>query len=252
MKRKIKILILSVLKYGFLKGCGISLKFWLGTTKSISIPGIKHPFELRNHLSDVPTFVQVFLENSYEMPIPKATRTIIDAGANVGLFAIRMANQFPDATIICIEPDPENFELLKKNLSPYPNVHFENAGLWDKDTKLRVYDKYDSGKWGMVVEESLEIGTIAAISVPTLIEKYNRATIDLFKIDIETSEKQLFSDNYQSWMRKIKMITIELHDWMEDGCAQPFFHAVHESYAKYKFLIQMENVVVYNQVTPDN
>ena len=35
---------------------------------------------------------------------------------------------------------------MKKNLAGYKDVYFENCGIWNKDTKLKVYDKYkDSG-----------------------------------------------------------------------------------------------------------
>jgi hypothetical protein len=40
------------------------------------------------------------------------------------------------------------------------DIYCENCGFWNKDTMLRVYDKYDIGKWEIIVEEDLEHGNI--------------------------------------------------------------------------------------------
>lgn len=100
-----------------------------------------------------------------------------------------MKNCYSDAKIICIEPDPENFAVLKQNVSQYPDIYCENGGIWNADSKLTVYDKYNQGKWAMVVEEDHELGTVQGMSINTLLEKYSIYKIDILKIDIETSEK---------------------------------------------------------------
>ena len=43
--------------------------------------------------------------------------------------------------------------------------------------------------------------------------------IDIMKIDIEGSEKELFESNYESWLPKVKTLIIELHDHMRKGAA---------------------------------
>jgi len=48
--------------------------------------------------------------------------------------------------------------MLQKNVAGYENIICENSGLWNKEASLKVYDKYDSGKWAMIVEESKDEG----------------------------------------------------------------------------------------------
>jgi FkbM family methyltransferase len=172
---------------------------------------------------------------------------IIDGGANIGLFTIWMKKKYPTAKIICIEPDVENFELLQKNVATYHDVSCECCALWDTEGgKLKSYDKYNTGKWGLVVEEDLTHGNVCAISINTLIENYAIKQIDVLKLDIEKSEKQLFSSNYEMWLPKVKLIVIELHDWLEIGCSKSFFEAINKSFSNYKLSFRGENVVVLN------
>src|SRR2546421_9780233 len=42
--------------------------------------------------------------------------TVIDAGANIGVFSVWLSCAFPGAAIHCFEPEPENFNLLEYNL----------------------------------------------------------------------------------------------------------------------------------------
>jgi len=250
MKNKIKTLLLFIIKFGTLSGLKLTFMFFIGKVKNIKLPNIKYPIYLRKRTSDIPTFFQIFIDEQFDIDIEEknssSPQIIIDAGANIGLFAIKMKNQFPDSKIICIEPDIENFQILEKNLSNYDNIFLENSGLWNKDTKLKVYDKYNAGKWGMIVEEDLNTGNINAISVNSLLKKYSIDYIDCFKIDIETSEKQVFSEDYLEWLPKVKMLIIELHDNMESGCSRPFFEAINKTFRNYSYDIRGENTIIIN------
>ncbi|HVX27045.1 MAG TPA: FkbM family methyltransferase [Parafilimonas sp.] len=207
---------------------------------------MRHSFSLRKNTSDIPTFYKVFFYNEYDIDVFKKPKVIVDGGSNIGLFAIKMKNEYPDSKVICIEPDLENFNLTKKNLSSYNNVFVENCGLWNKDAKLKVYDKFNLGKWGMVVEEVSNEGDVSAICLKSLLQKYSIDYIDVLKLDIETSEKILFSKNYEEWLPRVKTIIIELHDWVEEGCAKPFFEAINKSFKKYSYLVKGENTIIAN------
>ena len=228
-------------------GLRIFLNFKLNKLNSISVPGIKAPISLRSGTSDIPTFNQVFVAQEYNVKhIKQAPKVIIDAGANIGLFTVFIKNRFPDAKIICIEPHPDNFETLKKNVSYYDNIFCENCGLWNKEVMLKVYDKYNIGNWAMVVEESHEEGNIKATTIKRLMDTYSIDRIDLLKLDIETSERELFLSNYEVWLPKTKMIIIELHDWLRDDCSKPFFEAINKTFKKYKYLVSGENTIIIN------
>jgi hypothetical protein len=49
--------------------------------------------------------------------------------------------------------------------------------------------------------------------------------IDLLKLDIEGSEKEVLSDS-DSWIRHVSAISMELHDRFIPGCSRAFFNAI--------------------------
>jgi len=244
--KKIKFFIKLLLNFGLFNGFWLSIRFQLGFIKNLKLNNIKFPFDLRDGFVDKQLFSEIFLNKQYDKVYVKNPKVIIDCGANIGLYGIVMKNKFPDAKIISIEPDLDNYLLLKKNLLPYTNVYFENCGIWNKDIKLKAYDKFNRGKWGIIVEENEE-GNVLGVSLNTLLAKYEINRVDILKIDIETSEKQLFSDNFQEWLPKIKTIVIELHDGFEDGCSRTFFKAINKSIKNYRLhTTNCENLIIEN------
>ena len=247
MKKVVVFTLRLISTFGFWNGLWLSIRFGFGRIENIQLPNISHPLSLRPDTSDYETFYQVFLVDEYNVDFVKNPKVIIDGGANIGLFSIKMKNKFPDATIVCIEPDHENFHLLQKNLSLYKNIFFENCGIWSSDTRLKVFDKFNLGKWGMMVEEDLVNGNVDAISLNSLLKKYNIQSVDILKLDIETSEKQVFLENYEEWLPKVKMIIIEFHDRIEEGCAKPFFVAINKHFNQYSYSTQGENTIIVNK-----
>jgi FkbM family methyltransferase len=61
---------------------------------------------------------QIYLKHDI---IIKSNDTIIDCGANIGLFSLFCIKHVKNINILCIEPLPPNHTLLKRNLSDYVN-----------------------------------------------------------------------------------------------------------------------------------
>lgn len=66
---------------------------------------------------------------------------ILDAGANIGSYAVAMAVSEPTSTIYAFEPDPLNFSILNMNvrLNNVTNVHTFNCALGKEDGFLTFY-----------------------------------------------------------------------------------------------------------------
>jgi FkbM family methyltransferase len=216
----------AIKKYGW-QGAVMYFKIKTGNTRNLRIPGIKNAVRLRRISDDVKLFKQLLIHEEYEFKSPVEAKFIIDAGANIGLSAVFFARKFPDAVLVAIEPEKENFRLLCDNTASYPNIKPINAGLWFKSTTLEVVDPA-VGSTGFMVKEtsSGSPNGFKAISVQEILQMYDQLYIDLFKIDIEGAEKELLSEN-SSWLSKSKMIIVELHDRKKTGCSQAFFNAFH-------------------------
>jgi len=233
-------------KYGFRKGVGIYLDIKHNRLSKIRVPGIRDSILLRKDTSDVAIFDQVFLHGDYDIDFKFHPLTIVDAGAHIGLFSVLMKNKFPDARVICIEPDKSNYETLTKNLSGYTKVQTVQAGLWNKITQLELVDRYNAGHSALTVRENAEHGTIPGVTIASLMEKFGLKTIDVLKIDIETSEKRVFLENYEIWLPKVRMIIIELHDWLEPGCSTVFVEAIDKMFVNYSTSVKGENTIIEN------
>lgn len=249
--KRTKITIRTIAGLGPVTGIKVLSKMLFKNTDKVSIPGIKYPVSLRPDTSDYDVFYQLFSKTEYDIPVNFEPKLIIDAGANIGLAAVYFKNKFPNATIISIEPESGNFEMLKKNTAPYENIYLEKAGLWNKETYITVEDKYGLGEHGMIVTENDHPvkDSLKAVTIDGLLKKYGfeGQRIDILKVDIETSEKYFFQSNYESWLPNTKMLIVELHDIIETGCAQSFFTAVNNAIKRYSFHMKGENVIVINE-----
>jgi hypothetical protein len=112
---------------------------WLVRTKKSKWISIR----LRPRTSDLSVFNQVFIEEEYMFSRIKRTEEIkkyqdgilgrgerpliIDCGAYIGLSGIYFKGLFPNAMVLAVEPDPENFESLKRNLGPLDIQGFHAA-----------------------------------------------------------------------------------------------------------------------------
>lgn len=193
-----------------------------------SVVGISHPLCVRIGTTDVSVLAQVLIEKHYDIPFEIVPKTIIDAGANIGLSAIYFANKYPDAIIIALEPEESNFRLLQRNASPYPQIQPIRAALWKEAKQISLIDPRHGHHGFQIAEKPLaddeRSGLVDAMTVDTLMASMNLETVDLLKIDIEGSEKEVF-ENSAKWMPKVRVIMAELHDNMKPGCRQAFLEA---------------------------
>jgi FkbM family methyltransferase len=194
---------------------------------SWTLPELKHPIHLRPNTTDNRVFRQVFGMGEYDISFPFIPRTIIDGGGNIGLFSVLMANRFPEARIIAIEPDPDNFLQFKINTEHYPNVTPINAGIWNKSCFLQVIDD-GYGHYGLQVtaaNEGIETD-LKAITIGDLMDQFNLENLDIVKLDVEGAEAMIFKDNYDKWLSCTKMLIIELHEGCWPGSSANFELAI--------------------------
>ena len=190
---------------------------------------IQFPFSVRVPSSDVSTYKQVFVEKEYDFEVVKQPKVIVDAGANIGLASIYFAGIFPDARIIAIEPEESNFELLKKNVSPYRNITAINAAVWNENKRISLVDP-GLGKWGFMTQERGEerevLGSschdVEAITIEKLMKEFQIDHIDILKVDIEGAEREVFADS-SAWIGKVDVLIIELHEHLKSGCNRSFY-----------------------------
>lgn len=143
---------------------------------------------------------------------------IIDAGANIGLSALYFRDVYPDAAIVCVEPELSNFSELSRHLSTDPLVLPLNAAVAANDIDLALVDP-GKGHWGYrtVQAPANSATTVRGYSIPSLIELAAQdwpVVPFILKVDIEGFEAELFDNDQGEMVDRFYAIIIEPHDWL--------------------------------------
>lgn len=139
---------------------------------------------------------------------------IVDCGANIGLSARYFSEKFPDASVIAIEPDIENYKAMIKNCINFKNVNCRNLAVGSSNGFCLVdRSPVDNRAFKTYL---LPAGVTEGVGITTINEIYNEDKNFrpfIVKIDIEGFEQELFSKNTQ-WYSITPLVIIETHDWM--------------------------------------
>jgi len=171
---------------------------------------------LRKGTTDSKVFDEIFLERVYArclaaLPDHLGPVSVIDLGANIGLSSLFFARELAVNEIIAVEPDPDNFQLLSKNL--------QRAGLANRCTAVRAFagterafaELQDSGNgaWGMRMGPMSDTGTpVLPLAEIAGIAKTSAPLV--LKCDVEGAERQLFL-HIRDWEHLIRYVVLELH-----------------------------------------
>lgn len=134
----------------------------------------------------------------------KDNHTIIDAGANMGVFSLFAHHLSPHGNVYSFEPTTKVFNILQKTIADNnlsASIHLFNAALGDKNEEAKLM-RSESGleSGNMIVSSDFlkEKGSIFVSSkeVPMMtldkfVQENNINKVDFIKIDTEGYEKQI-------------------------------------------------------------
>jgi FkbM family methyltransferase len=169
--------------------------------------------------SDIDLFNNIFLNGELDFwrsGIDRPPQLILDLGANVGYASAVFLSLFPKAFVLVVEPDPANLEICKRNLAPYRDrVKIVEGAVWHTNGQLVLSrGTFGDGRdWATQVRPANpgEEASVAAWDIPTLLEMCPRDEIDILKVDVEGSERALFSQNAGEWLPRVRNLCIETH-----------------------------------------
>lgn len=175
---------------------------------SLVINGNPTAVHLTRSSSTNGAFADIFLDDCYGLLNIKSRggeiKTIVDVGANQGLFMLHARNTFATAAIFGYEPNPEVRAYLKVNASKI-NAHIFSEAVGLENHHVRFRDGADSLHGKIMPGEE---GDTPQISIRECIRRAN-GTIDILKLDCEGSEWEILQDH--SSMAMVKILTLEYH-----------------------------------------
>lgn len=151
---------------------------------------------------------------------------IVDGGGYIGTAAIALSTLFPQATVITIEPSPDNFQMLEANVAAFANIRPIRAALTANTTQDVALSDRGTGTWGfsLIPSDSADSDRKSAIQVPALTLStlgVDPSRIGILKLDIEGAERDIFTHNTEI-LDSIPAIMVELHDRVIEGCGTAF------------------------------
>lgn len=203
--------------YGVVAACAHYLRARFGRAPyALRPPGIATEVWLRPMTSDRNMFDDVFLDREYALDELQAPRTVLDCGANVGYTSVFLANAYPQARIVAVEPEPSNYALLCRNIAPYPNIESIKVGVWTRAGRLSIENPQDVNS-GFRLSES-DAGTVETLTIPDLLARHGIDQLDLLKLDVEGAERELLQDpSAGAWLGRTRCMVIELHERFRPG-----------------------------------
>lgn len=140
---------------------------------------------------------------------------VLDVGANIGMFSIFLAKRHPDIKIIAIEPVPENFEHLKRNieLNSVKNITALNFALTADGRNIDIMlPLQNPGGASFISNLECSHGKIHSVPSQTLDSIFSQYQIDrckMMKIDCEGAEYEILFHSHS--LNRIEYLSGEFH-----------------------------------------
>jgi FkbM family methyltransferase len=146
---------------------------------------------------------EVFVLDVYRSSLINKNDIVLDLGACTGDFCIIASKKVgPNGVVIALEPDSDNYELLKFNVkkNKCQNVIVFNVGVGKEDDQEKeIIAPFDKPSWG-------RISTLGTILKEIGIDK----TINFIKMDIEGSEVDVIHTSIDTF-KNADVISLEFH-----------------------------------------
>jgi FkbM family methyltransferase len=182
------------------------------------------PIWVRSGTYDLPVALET-LRHEYQAFFQKVPSLpgglIVDAGAYIGTASIALARQYPNATVVAVEADAENFGILVRNTASWPNIKCIHAALTAEPGAVQIFDK-GSGEWGFSIvagdgPSRAVRNEVEGIPLVGIMARFGFDRIAILKLDIEGAERDVLSRSSE-WIERTDAVFAELHEHLVPGC----------------------------------
>lgn len=142
---------------------------------------------------DLAVLDEVFLKEEYSWELQSPPKFIIDLGAHFGDTALYYHFTYPEATIFAIEPAPETYARLCKNVRAIPSIVPVQVAVSDTNGFADLHVSASSiGASFSTRTDSAQVVSVPMCTLRSLLVQQGIERVDLIKFDIEGAEELLF------------------------------------------------------------
>lgn len=156
---------------------------------------------------------EIYLHKVYDIPGVdyRQCRQVFDFGANVGIFALYVAAEAPEAAIACFEPSAVNFDTLRQNLAANGvRAKSFRVALSTRCATANLSLAGGSGQYRLDGEPG-QTEVVACIDLRRAFALAGAQTCDFLKMDIEGEERALLLQSPLEDLRRIRAMAMEWH-----------------------------------------
>lgn len=141
---------------------------------------------------------------------PGAEPRILDLGANIGSFALRVFLRCPMAHVVSVEAANDTFQVLETNrqANALRNWTVLNNGIWSDDGPLTLMRRGIPAGHRVVAGGTGD--EVKGISLNSLMNGLHWTSVDLIKMDIEGGEEVVVPAALDT-LRRTRVLIIEVH-----------------------------------------
>lgn len=187
------------------------------------------PLHVRPRSSDIDMVWCTYAANWHLPPgiVESPEPLIVELGTNIGAALSGLAARYPRATLLGVEPDPQNAALARRNVAPFGSrCRILEAAIWDRDTELVI--ERSRREWGLVVRprepgDPPQWPSVPALSVTSVLGPFEPGReIDYLFMDVEGTELRVLEADDVGWAERVRSIRVETereYDGDPDRCA---------------------------------
>ncbi|HEX8070879.1 MAG TPA: FkbM family methyltransferase [Pyrinomonadaceae bacterium] len=166
-------------------------------------------------------FQEIWLRHTYDPPgyAIEAGDTVIDVGANIGVFAAYAATRAEGVRVYAYEPFPENARWLRQNVaaSGLTNVRVREQAVAGATGPRRLHTDPDSWIMHSLTAAPGDGIEVNCISLADVFAQEELTRCDLLKLDCEGSEYEILEACPPDVLRRVRKIVGEYHQGPAHG-----------------------------------
>jgi FkbM family methyltransferase len=160
---------------------------------------------------DLLTVNEIFFRRDY--PVPRATRTVVDLGSNIGLSALYFLTRSRDIRCYLFEPVPVNVVRLRRNLHGFEERWTVTECAVSDFNGPAQFGIEETGRYGGIERPAEDTINVACRHVGDVVEEILRreGRVDILKIDTEGAETRTLAALTREHTRRIGRVYVETH-----------------------------------------